>query len=105
MSDFDPEAFLSTVTEELAEAAPDEVKTAIVFDDALRGELLAFQADARDGLWAVVKRSGSPEALEATLRARKTMIVARASAHAFTIERLVAKAITKVVGKAWEIAR
>ncbi len=100
---FDPGAFLDQVTMELVEAAPDDVKNSIVFDDALRGEILAFQALARDGLWAAVRRTGTPEALEADLRAAKSRIVAKAQRHAFTIERLVSSAITRIVAKAREV--
>lgn len=101
----DPGAFLDEIATELVLQAPGEVQASILSDEGLRGELLAFQAAARDGLWGVVKKTTSPEQLEAELRARKSAVVARASAHAYTIERLVSSAVTKIVARAREIAR
>jgi hypothetical protein len=110
VSAFDPAAFVDALGAELAIEAPDDVRTMIFLTPALQAEVLAFQADAKAGLAAVVARApGAVEKLGASLRSRKTQIVAACPGACFTVEQLVeqlvGRAIQKVVTKAQEIQR
>jgi hypothetical protein len=88
----DPSAFVEKLTNEMIEAAPPDVQVHVVSSQEIQEQLAAFQRDVLEGLQRVLD-GGDVSDLGRVLRERKTEIVARAQAHNFTLERLVARAI------------
>lgn len=100
---FEPEKFVDDLVASLAADASDEVKVTIFTSEKLQEELTGFASEAKLGLTAVAMGSRTVESLDASLRARKSLIVASAQSNAFSIERLAAKAIDAVIKKAREV--
>jgi hypothetical protein len=97
----DPSAFVDQLTDELILQAPEEVQVSAVASPVLREQLIALQQDVREGLEDVL-RGGPIDGLHDRLKARKSELVAKAPAHNFTLERLVARAIESTMKAARE---
>lgn len=94
------DAFVDDLGMNLALEAPDELRNAIMLDDKLGAAVLSFQQEAKEGLRAVLEGKSTAAGYEARLRVKKTNVIAAAPSHAFTLERLVAKALAGLVAKA-----
>jgi hypothetical protein len=99
MTSVDINAFVDSLTDDLVANAPPEVRELVLADETLRDYVFAFQSDVRDGLEAIQQGFGTAADLERAMRARKTAIVARAVDHNFTVERVLAAAIEKVMAR------
>ena len=96
--DLDVDRLLSDVATEIAMSADDSVKAMIFNDQRLQDEIQGLQADARKWLLSVrAGEHGAVDKLALTLRSRKTAIVAACPEHAFSVERLVARAVQKIL--------
>ena len=101
---FDPDAFMNELGMALTAEASDEVKNLIFMEDRLATEIQGLQSEAKARLARVAAgEPGAVEALEAALRAAKSRIVACAPSHAYSLEKLVAKAIQRIMDKAREV--
>lgn len=102
---FDVEEFMTDLGRGLIVDAPQQVQDMIYATDGLSVAILSFVDDAKKGLAATAAREhGALEKLELALRARKTAVVAAAPAHNFTVEKLVGKALDRIMIKARELA-
>ena len=96
--DLDVDRLLSDVATEIAMSADDSVKAMIFGNQRLQDEIQGLQADARKCLLSVrAGEHGAVDKLALTLRSRKTAIVAACPEHAFSVERLVARAVQKIL--------
>lgn len=102
---FDPDRFVDDLGQALASEAPDELKSEIFSNEALAVQVLGLQKDAKEGLRLAFgsKSVSAVEVLRGTLQARKRAALV-ASDHAYTLERLLSRAIEQIVAKAAEVA-
>jgi len=94
---FNPQDFVQAMAMDLAAEAPEEVRAAIFTDQRLRAALESFQAAS------IALLEGREGTYEDDLRAAKSRVVSACPSGAFTVERLLARAVERVSAKAREL--
>lgn len=95
----DPSALVEEIAGELLAESPAAFTSLVMDDPFLQGEVFGLKTDAENGLRAIRDNRGTLFDLDQRLRARKTAILARLPEghHHFTVERLLAAAIQRVL--------